>query len=141
MRPLELTLAVVGIIYQNPDKTNRGAELVKCAVGEPIELRPEPTNEHDRNAVAVFSARGIQIGYLTRTAAPNVGELLAAGEPVEAIFQGLDVSAAYIRVRFGGGAPTIPVSQGGEHFVETDPWWAGGGDGFVPDPEGPMWGA
>ncbi|WP_145118935.1 HIRAN domain-containing protein [Sphingomonas panaciterrae] len=33
-----------------------------CEPGEPVHLVPKPTNEHDPAAVAVFSARGIQIG-------------------------------------------------------------------------------
>ncbi|WP_261295523.1 HIRAN domain-containing protein [Sphingomonas hylomeconis] len=62
----ELTLAVVGIEYPNADRarSNRRFEIELCAPGDPVELRREPKNVHDRFAVAVFSERGIQMGYL-----------------------------------------------------------------------------
>ena len=81
---------------------------------------------------------------------PSQGEIRYDGKPlaalsgaarrayrreVQAVFQGLDKAVAYIRVRFGGGAPTLPVSK---------PAPTGRGDGnddFYPDAEGPDWGA
>jgi len=146
MIDLELTLAVVGIGYRNADKTLRAAGLVKCTPGEPVELRLEPKNKNDRNAIAVFSARGIQIGYVTAERAPYIGKMIRAGEECRAVFQELDTTSAAIRVRFGGQAPTLPASRGGNGVVEIAaprrPRAASGGsDGFYPDPEGPMWGA
>ena len=61
----ELSLAVVGISHPNANGSNRRFEAMLCVPGESVELRPEPKNKHDSNAVAVFSARGVQIGYLT----------------------------------------------------------------------------
>jgi len=142
MIELELTLAVVGIGYQNADKTLRAAELIKCSPGEPIELRLEPTNKKDRNAIAVFSARGVQVGYLTAERAPYIGKMLRAGEEVAAVFQELDTTAAFVRARFGGGRPSLPASRGGDHFVEiAQPRARPAPADFYPDPEGPMWGA
>lgn len=131
----ELSLAVVGIDYANADESgsDRRFEMLICEPGEPIDLRPEPTNEHDPHAVAVFTVRGIQLGYLTAERAPWIGAKLRAGEVWEAVFQARGATAAYIRVRFGGGAPTLPPPRA-----------AGGGaiDGdFYADPDGPMWGA
>lgn len=54
----ELTLAVVGIHFPNRDGGNRRFELLQCDPGDPIELRPEPRNPHDRFAVAVLNERG-----------------------------------------------------------------------------------
>jgi hypothetical protein len=147
---MELSLAVVGISYLNEDKTSRMIELLRCTRGEPVELRPDPKNRKDPNAIAVFSARGAQVGFLTAERAPYIGARLRNGEPSRAVFQDLDVSAAYIRVRFGGDAPTLPASRG-DHFADEaerapspapqrrsrviDP------DAFYPDPEPGMWGA
>jgi hypothetical protein len=59
-----LSLAIVGIDYPNKRGPARRFELEICQPGEPIELRSEPNNPHDEHAIAVFSCRGIQLGYL-----------------------------------------------------------------------------
>ena len=131
----EMTLAVVGIDFPNEDRarSNRRFELLASAVGDPVSLRPEPRNRHDPRAIAVFSARDVQVGYLSAERAPLVGARLRRGEPVQAVFQGIRGSVAYIRVRFGGGAPTVP--RVAEPLAEQD------ADDFHPDPDGPDWGA
>lgn len=134
---LELSLAVVGIDYPNADKSNRRMELLYCRPGDPMELRPEPKNEHDPHAIAVFSQRGIQVGYLTAERAPWIGARM--GEGFEAVFQDLDTTAAYIRVRFGGGSPILPASRSDQFADAPD------GDGdhqdFYPDEDAGEWGA
>jgi hypothetical protein len=56
------------------------------APGSPVRLVPEPTNEHDPHAVAVYDARGRNLAaYLNKQKARQVGKLLAAGEQLEAI--------------------------------------------------------
>lgn len=129
----ELSLAVVGINFANRDKgkSNRRFEMRLCSPGEPVELRLEPKNPADKNAVAVFSARGVQLGYLTAERAPWIGGKIRAGEIVQAVFQGETATAAIIRARFGGGAPTLPAPG------ERPPAY----DDFTQDPDGPEWGA
>lgn len=109
----ELSLAVVGINFANRDKgkSNRRFEMRLCSPGEPVELRLEPKNPADPNAVAVFSARGVQLGYLTAERAPWIGGKIRNGEPIEAVFQEPSASAAWIRVKIGGGAPTLPPAR------------------------------
>jgi HIRAN domain len=42
--------------------------------GERLALVPEPENEHDRNAVAIWNeARTLQAGYVPRDVAPELG--------------------------------------------------------------------
>lgn len=127
----ELTLAVVGIDYANADGTSRRFELKLCQRGEPVDLRPEPKNKHDPRAVAVFSARGWQLGYLTAERAGWIGGKIKAGEEVSAIFQGMEGKAAYVRVRFGGGVPTLPPARPASPQNPD----------FEPDPDPGMWGA
>ncbi len=139
----ELTLSVVGIDFPNTDrsKSNRRMELLLCTPGEPVDLRREPKNPHDANAVAVFSTRGIQMGYLSAERAPLIGRRMLQEEHV-AVFQALVGSMGYVRIRFGGGVPTLPDLVEGELAARSrsraapfDP------DAFYPDPEGPEWGA
>ena len=137
----ELTLAVVGIDYPNADRarTNRRSEALMTLPGERVEMRPEPRNRHDEHAVAVWSARGVQIGYLSAERAPWIGRRIKAGEPVVAVFQGMIGSAAAIRVRFGGGDPTLPSPP--SHTGISRPTGSGAVADFFPDPDGPDWGA
>ncbi len=133
-----MTLTVVGIDFPNEDKarSNRRFELMASAPGDPVTLRPEPRNRHDPNAVAVFSARDVQIGYLSAERAPLIGARLRRGEVVRAIYQGMKGAVGYIRVRFGGEAPTLPLKD------DRAPSSVGPEqDGFYPDPDGPDWGA
>lgn len=148
----ELTLAVVGIDFANTDKSksNRRFELMACNPGDRVELVLEPQNKHDENAVAVFSASGIQVGYLTSLRAPFIGGRMKR-EPYIAVFQGLVESAGYIRIRFGGGMPTLPaavpspppaqVYQDVDDQGEVRITRQSIDHGFYPDPEGPEWGA
>ncbi|BCA60258.1 HIRAN domain-containing protein [Sphingomonas sp. HMP6] len=129
----ELSLAVVGLDFAKPDKSksNRRFEVALCAPGEAVELRPEPRNRADRNAVAAFSQRGIQLGYLTAERAPWIVRKINAGETFEAVFQEATSSAAIIRVRFGGGAPTLPTRRSPQQ--QPADFWS--------DPDGSDWGA
>lgn len=104
----ELTLAVVGIDISNADGRNRRSEAMITLPGEPVELIPEPRNKHDRNAIAVVSPRGVQIGYLSAERAPYVHGRMSRGDDAVAIFQGINGGAAFIRIRFDGATPTLP---------------------------------
>lgn len=128
------SLAVVGAAHQNKRGPSRGFELAICQPGEPVELRPEPKNPADENAIAVFSCRGIQIGYLTAERAPWIGALMARGEEVVAIFQLRTPWGAWLRVGFDGEVPTLPpepvVAPPEDSTADPDP-------GFYPDEEWP----
>ncbi|WP_019516814.1 HIRAN domain-containing protein [Sphingomonas sp. Mn802worker] len=132
----ELTLAIVGIDFPNNDRarSNRRSELMLLAPGAPMMLVPEPRNPVDPQAVAVFSPSGLQVGYLSAERAPWIGARIRAGDEVVAVLQGVVSGAGYLRVRIGGGAPTLPVGR------ERDEEGAGEVD-FWPDPEGPEFGA
>jgi len=139
----ELSLAVVGIDFPNTDrrKTDRRFEMLLCAPGDPVMLVLEPKNPHDEHAVAVYSSRGIQLGYLKSERAVFVGAKIRAGEPYEVVFQEAAPQIGVIRIRFGGGAPTLPPPrerQKGVDIIETPHH---DHSGFYPDPDGPEWGA
>jgi len=105
----ELSLAVVGLDFPNRDKSNRRFELALCRPGDPVELRPEPKNPADPRAVAVYSESGVQLGYLSAERCGLIGKRLNAGDGYRAVFQEVDRFKAVIRVRFGGGEPTLPA--------------------------------
>ena len=72
-----------------------------------VELRLEPTNSYDENADAIVGERGTQLGYVSAGRAPLIGKRMKEGETI-ADFQAMHGSGAYIRIRFGGGVPTLP---------------------------------
>jgi len=144
----ELTTSIVGIDFPNEDKSksNRRMECMLCAPGDAVELRLEPANPFDDNAVAIFSDRGTQLGYVRAERAPLIDKRMKEGETI-AVFQAMHGSGAYIWVRFGGGAPTLPDPVPGvpkrppprqarpAQRPVYDP------HAFYPDEEGPEFGA
>jgi len=105
----EFSLAVVGVQHPNADKSNRRYEAMLCVPGDEVHLVREPKNKHDARAVAVITDRGTQIGYLSAERCGWIGGRIAAGEICHAVFQALDTYTATIRIRFGGGSPTLPA--------------------------------
>jgi len=140
----ELTLAVVGIDFPNADGSNRRSEAMMTLPGAPIELLPDPKNKHDPNAIAVIGPSGVQLGYVNAERAPYISSRMARGEDVVAIFQGIDGGSAFIRVRFGGGAPTLPPGKPPAPLRpprpprRSEPYDP---HSFQPDEDGPEWGA
>jgi len=102
-----MSLAVVGAAHKNADGSDRGAEIGRCLPGDPVALVPEPDNEFDRHAIAVFSMRGVQIGYLTAERAPRIGSLIHDGHEVTTVFQREARFGAWIRVAFDGEQPVV----------------------------------
>jgi hypothetical protein len=127
--PNEFSLAIVGAAHANADGSNRRFEILLCAPGETVELVPEPRNKADPYAIAVFSARGVQIGYVTAERAPWIGSKMAAGAELEAVFQQATNYGALIRVNLTGEKPVLP-SRTGEQKTTHDQQ---GEDGFWPD--------
>jgi hypothetical protein len=55
------------------------------APGRALELRRDPANEHDPNAIAVHATGGEQVGWVPREVAAQLARELDAGEPWSAI--------------------------------------------------------
>jgi len=103
-----VSLAVVGVLHRNADGSDRRREISWCAAGEPVTLQLEPNNPADERAVAVYSARGIQLGYLTAERAAYIGGLIRSGRDHQAIFQAPAQFGAWIRMAFDGAVPVVP---------------------------------
>lgn len=123
------SLAVVGADY--PNKRGRGPsrrfEIELCRPGEPVDLVPEPRNPADERAVAVLSARGVQIGYLTAERCGWIGAMIRDGRELRAVFQRKTAWGAVIRVAFDGEDPDLPLEP---PAPDPDP-------DFYPDEEWP----
>lgn len=119
------TLVVVGIDYPNRRGPVRRFEIAMCVPGEHVELRPEPDNPADPCAVAVFSARGVQIGYLQAERCGRIFAMIRKGRQVSAIFQGFDRFRGYIRVAYDGEAAILPPTKAirDEPDFDPDPIW------------------
>lgn len=115
-----MSLAVVGAPFPNADGSDRRFEILLCAPGEAVVLRPEPKNRHDEHAVAVFSCRDVQIGYITAERAPRISRLLRDGRELQAVFQQAADFGAWIRVAFDGEAPVVGDGSGRE-TVRAEP--------------------
>lgn len=128
-----MSLAVVGADFDNADGSNRRFEIALCRSGEPVELRPEPRNPVDSNAVAVFSCRGTQLGYVRAERAPRISQLIREGRELRAVFQRRAGFGAWVRIAFDGEEPVLSEAMTFDdlrEFVDAEP-------DFYPDEEWP----
>ena len=79
-----LIMTVAGEQFPNADGSSRQVEIGQCRVGELVHLRREPDNPADPMAVAVYSARKVQVGYLRRADAMWISPIINAGGEVTA---------------------------------------------------------
>ncbi|WP_397586652.1 HIRAN domain-containing protein [Sphingobium fuliginis] len=121
----QLSLIIVGADYPNKDKSNRRFEILLCKPGEEVHLVPEPKNPADPQAVAVFSARGVQIGYVRGEQAQLIRSYLSRGRVTAAVFQDRHQAGAVIRLGLDGEMPVLP-----ELPPQSDPE---DDSGFYPD--------
>jgi HIRAN domain. len=129
-----MSLAVVGVDHANRDGSDRRFEILLCKPGETVELRPEPRNRHDSRAVAVFSARGVQIGYLTAERCGRFGGLIASAIEIQAVFQKQTQFGAWIRVAFNGDAPIVALDEPASNMVHEPRHALDHDTDFIPDP-------
>lgn len=123
-----ISLAVVGANFPNRRGPGRRFEIEICKPGEPVLLVPEPKNPADPRAIAVFSCRDVQLGYLTAERCVLIHKALREGADVTAVFQEKMAFGAKVRVTFDGSAPVLPPPVPGPSSEEPD---------FYPDPEWP----
>lgn len=126
----EFSIAVVGADYPNANGGNRRSEIAFCNPGEPLHLVPEPKHEHDEHAIAVYSARRFQIGYVASQRAVLLKKYMNDGHELTAVFQDIATWGAIARVGVDR-APTLP-----EPAADDDPEEPEGADvdpPFEPD--------
>ena len=80
-----LGLHVVGRGRRGPPPRGGDRVRTRWRPGSPLELRRDPENEHDPNAIAVHAGGGAQVGWVPRELAAELAPELDAGEPWSAI--------------------------------------------------------
>lgn len=86
---------VVGVSYNNPDGTSR-QRIIKthCKAGQSLQLKPEPDNPHDPNALGVWVSAG-QIGYIEGgRLAEDLSRYLNSGITVRVLVKGVTGGAS-----------------------------------------------
>lgn len=106
-----LSLAVVGADHPNKRGPARRFEIALCLPGEAVDLRFEPKNPTDPNAIAVFSGRGVQIGYVRAERTQWVGSLIRSARVSAAVFQCKETWGATIRLGLDGADAVLPVER------------------------------
>ena len=111
----DFSLAAVGCWYDNDDGSSRQLELAECLPGDRIELVRQPDNPHDHLAVAIFTASGTCVGYLSRDRAAWMASKIDRGMPINAIVErvkGIHLEGAtlglVLRVNMDGEEPELP---------------------------------
>ena len=123
-----LSLAVVGADHPNKKGPTRRFAIAVCKPGEPVELRPEPKNKHDPQAIAVYCMRGVQIGYIRAERCQLVHTAMRR-KGVKAIFQQAEAWGATIRAHFDGTDPVLPEPDDSRAYDWPPPasedadWW------------------
>ena len=79
-------VGVRGESHNNDDGASRQDIIRRMRANEPVQLRADPTNQHDRWAVKVLTQSGEQIGWLPSDA--RDADALLKGEPIEATVHG-----------------------------------------------------
>lgn len=118
--PRQITLPIVGVDFPNKRGPTRRFALDLLRPGDAVELRPEPKNPADPNAIAIYSLEGVQVGYLPAERAPFVGVQMHRGE-VTAIFQGKGERGGFLRIAFDGEQPTLPPAR--PPSAKSEPDW------------------
>lgn len=73
--------------------------------------------------MAVFSCRGIQLGYLTAERCGRIGGIIRSGRELQAVFQAETDFGAWIRVAFDGEELRLPDDAGASVQREPEGGW------------------
>ena len=83
----EIYTKIVGVTFENEDGTHRQSnleELDQQVYPIVVHLQWEPDNPYDPHAVAVFGPSGKQLGYLHRSLAYSISQMIEARYAIHA---------------------------------------------------------
>jgi hypothetical protein len=129
-----LSLAIVGADYPNKRGPGRRFDLAICVPGEPIELRPEDSNPADEWAIAVYSCRGVQLGYIPSQRAPLVRKWMSESREMTAVFQARSAFGGWLRLGLDGEVPVVDLNPPEPDAQQTVRDGADPDFEFQPDP-------
>jgi len=101
---MPILVSVVGAAFPNRDGRCRRMEIACCVAGEPVQFVAEPDNRADPRAIAVYSMRGIQIGYVRARMTARVRRHLERGGEAAAVFLRRSLAGAELSLTPGPGA-------------------------------------
>lgn len=124
----QMSLDIAGLDYPNKKGPPRRFELAMCSPGEPVVLEPEPNNPADPQAVAIYSCRGIQLGYVRADRAPLIRTYLSRARITAAVFQCITYRGALVRIALDGAELRLPPPPSGppeepDFYPDYDPGW------------------
>ncbi len=120
-----LTIAIAGADHPNKRGPARHFGIKLCAPGDLLELRPEPNNPADGNAIAIYERGGIQLGYVPADKCQWFQSTIARGVELIAVFQCHTDRGGLVRIGFDH-TPSLPEPKP-EPIDRFD-------DEFPPDP-------
>lgn len=121
-----ITIPIAGAAYPNKSGPTRRFGIELCRPGDPIDLRPEPKNPVDPQAIAIYERGGIQLGYVPADKAQWFRSMMSRGVQLVAIFQQAAEGGGLIRVGFDHH-PALPEPAKMDERLDdewpVDPIW------------------
>ena len=121
-----VTIPIAGAAYPNKRGPTRRFGIELCRPGDPVELRPEPTNPADPQAVAIYERGGIQLGYVPAERAQWFRSMMSRGVKLVAIFQQATTGGGLVRVGIDHHPALpepVPVVDPYDDEWPVDPIW------------------
>jgi hypothetical protein len=106
------SIVIIGADFSQRGPARR-AEIAACQPGEDLELRRERAIVGGHAAVGIYSARGVQIGYIWPEAADLVAGQIAVAR---AIFYTAEAWGAVARITLDGSSPAVPQPKPKPHI-------------------------
>ena len=109
-------IGVRGESHNNDDGASRQDIIRRMRANEPVQLKADPTNPHDRWAVKVLTQSGEQIGWLPSDA--RDADALLKGEPIEAVVHAVRGGTTWIKRLLGKKSVGVVL-----RITKGDPDW------------------
>ena len=115
-----------GCHADNPDGTSRLDYIKNCQVGDPLQLKPNPDNPYDEEAIGVYhhqNDRNCQIGWVPMANDINalINEHLDSGDEVSIEITALDLQENYTGVSVLLSVVTsFPIPSSLEEMIEDE---------------------
>ena len=90
-----------GVTWDNADGSSRQTIARGLSEYDELELRPEPNNPFDKNAIALFTQDGLQVGYLEGRVAGEVTRRMNTGGSARCFVRAVRERGSVCGVSFG----------------------------------------